>query len=171
KKRLFTLVIFTIITVVGIASANGIVFSSDEYGNEKNEFAPNEEVYVKGYGLTDNQEVNVYVVINEDWTDGEDIDKGGNVLFYKTVNSNDIDENGPLELGTVSNDGGQYDIPYPGEYDIVYDANKDGKYDSSAGDLVDYVYCQGFQTIPEFTTIALPAAIAMLGAMFYLRRR
>ena len=139
-------------------------------------FKPDEVVYVKGMKLKADEKGDIYVVDDQIWTDGMDIKniKQGAPDNYCRENdeeaqADDDFKNSPIELGKVSNDPGQGNIPYPGKYDIVYDVDQDKKYDSNV-DLVDKVTCTGFETIPEFATIAIPVA-AILGLVFLFSRR
>lgn len=164
KKLLVLVLLLSLLTFgVGVVSA-GNIWASDDKRNDKYTFNPDEAVYLAGEVSTYGD---VYVVYNASWNDGDKIADAGVVLQISNVDPNQVNYPNVLFLAYVNNSGG---IPYPGKYDIVYDSNRDGYYNQS-GDYVDYVACSGFETIPEFTTIALPAAIAMLGAMFYLRRR
>lgn len=56
-----------------------------------------------------------------------------------------------------------------GEYDIVADVNQNGTLD--AGEAIDGLSAvEGFEAVPEFTTIAIPVA-AVLGLVFLMSRR
>lgn len=139
-------------------------------------FEPDKKVYVKGIKLKADDAGDIYVVDNQMWTNGMDIKnvKPGapdNYCLKKDVKAQGDDDfvGSPIELGKVSNDPGPCNIPYPGKYDIVYDVNQNKKYDSNV-DLVDKVTCTGFETIPEFATIAIPVA-AIFGLVFLFSRR
>jgi len=171
KAKVITALALTVVMLVvmtGISAALTMIAATDGSGNDKDTFSPGENVYVTGVNLPTDDSVDVYVTQNVSWSNGDSIANAGVILVRYNVNSTQVENT--LFLGTVSNAGGTYDIPYPGTYDIVYDADQDGTYDERA-DYVDYVTCTGFKTIPEFATIAIPA-VAVLGLfLFYSHRK
>ena len=170
KAKVITALALTVAMLVampGIAAALTMIAATDGSGNDKYTFSPGENVYVTGVNLPTDDSVDVYVTQNVSWSNGDSIANAGVILVRYNVNSTQVENT--LFLGTVSNAGGTYDIPYPGTYDIVYDADQDGTYDGGA-DYVDYVTCTGFETIPEFATIAIPVA-AILGLLFFYNYR
>ena len=170
KAKVITALALTVVMLVvmtGLAAALTMIAATDGSGNDKYTFSPGENVYVTGVNLPTDDSVDVYVTQNVSWSNGDSIANAGVILVRYNVNSTQVENT--LFLGTVSNAGGTYDIPYPGTYDIVYDADQDGTYDGGA-DYVDYVTCTGFETIPEFATIAIPVA-AILGLLFFYNYR
>lgn len=168
KERLALVMVIGTLSVIAIsglaAAGEGVLMPCNSTGYKTYVFSPGETVYVRGWGLAEDDNVSLYVVNATVWTykDGDlitDIVKG-------PILSNSREVENIKALGTVA----AGDIPYPGEYDIVYDADQNGYYNKST-DLVHYELCVGFRTIPEFTTVAIPVAIALLGAFFFMRRR
>ena len=157
-----------VLAVSGTAAAGGSISSCDQNGNSKDTFNPGEGVYITGSCIVDldNDGVgDIYVVKNKVWSNGDTIT---DVVLKKTdVPINSVNGKAYF-LANVGNNPGE--IPYPGEYDVIYDLDKDGTYDAGE-DPIDSVVCAGFETIPEFTTIAIPAALALLAGLFVLRRR
>ena len=158
--------VMALTVMTGVAAAAAIQ-ATDINGVETQTFNPGEKVYATGFGLIVDNSVDVYVTQNVSWTDGDKIADAGVVLVRVGVTSAQVTNT--LELGDVSNDGGTYDIPFPGKYDVLYDAGQDGFY-NKLDDPVDYVGCSGFDTVPEFATIAIPA-IAVLGLFLFFNKR
>lgn len=146
--------------------------SSDEAKNIKDIFSDGEKVYVKGIELKDDDAGDIYVFPNADWKDGDDISTGflSEIINATAQNGDFVDS--PLELGIVKNEiPSQYrQFPYYNKYDIVYDINQNQIYDADV-DLIDKVNCIGFETIPEFTTIAIPFASIMALVFIFSRGR
>ena len=170
KVRVLTVLVglVVVLAVSGTAAAGGIIASCDQNGNSKDKFYPGEGVYIGGSFISDPDSDGVgdiYVVKNKVWNDGDNIT---DVVLTKTnVPITDVD--GQIYfLANVGDNPG--DIPYPGEYDVIYDLNRNGKYDDGE-DPIDNSLCAGLETVPEFTTIAIPAALALLVGLFVLRRR
>jgi hypothetical protein len=148
--------------------------SCDDGGKKiKNKFAEGEKVYVKGIDIEDDREGNIYVFYDQTWKDGDTLVYAGHDCLAKIYDVEARSGNfvgSPIELGIVKNDVPEYGyFPYPKKYDIVYDRNKNNKYDEDV-DLIDKVTCAGFETIPEFITIAIPSAI-VFGLVFLISRR
>jgi|GEM_PF-4086431 hypothetical protein len=165
----------TLLILITVQVVSAEIFSCDENKDSKHTFGPGENVYVKGYDLPDRTGT-IYIVENVDWTE---IPTGTAyssvttiVVTISNVDDDDLYATPPVEVGTVSN--GDYPctncIGYPGGYDIIWD-DGDGIWEGQNTDPVDYVECNGFETIPEFTTIAIPMAIALLAGLFFFRRQ
>jgi hypothetical protein len=111
--------------------------SSDSGGNTKSEFRASEDVYAYASGFLPDSWVDVYVVNDRAWTDGDSI---------------------PADVGdgmdTIQADGGGNIGPvviwsHPlkvGKYDIVIDAGQDGYYNAT-WDLVDHPNHPGFTVV------------------------
>ena len=143
--------------------AEPYVFSSNATGTEKNVFDLNEDVYCYAGNLTpDDPAVDIYVVPNKAWSVGESIgsDVSGGVGTVSTDGSGNI---GDTLIWSASLTAGNYDI--------IVDLDQDGVLD--AGEPVDDVtFGEGFEAIPEFSTIAIPvAAILWLLFLFSQRRK
>jgi hypothetical protein len=182
KKTIITLaMVFTIaIAMTGIAAAASIKVV-DSTGAERQTFNPGEEVYVTGDGLSGAtaSSVDIYLTDNVQWGNGDSITGRTPDIVYFKIDTFDKAVNSPNKvlLGTVANPAGGTNIPYPnvfdgtsGGYDVVYDADENGIYNTDGGDAVDYMACSGFDTIPEFATIAIPA-VAILGLFLFFNRR
>ena len=181
KKLIGISMIALLVVVMGAGMAAAVtpdIDATDAAGIAKQKFSTGEHVYARGIGLTGSP-ADVYIVVDpahKIWVNGETIDDPTNhsMVLSVTAYPAEIDELNisyvlpPKLLGTVGNNPGE--IPEPGCYDVVYDCNRDGIYNMSDGDCVDYVECCGFSTVPEFTTIAIPA-IALLGLVLYMRRK
>lgn len=137
------------------------VVSCDAFGAERSTFDLSESVYCYAENLPhDDPAVDIYVVPNKAWAVGDSI-------------GDDVSDG----VNTVSTDGsGNIGVtliwPAPltaGEYDIVIDVNQNGTLD--AGEAIDgLTTVEGFEAVPEFTTIAIPVA-AVLGLVFLMSRR
>lgn len=139
----------------------------------KNVFRPGEKVYVKGFNIEDDEKGDIYVFYDQTWKDKDKLvyphhDCLAEIYDVKAQAGDFVGS--PIELGIVKNDVPPFGyFPYPAKYDIVYDRNQNNTYDVDV-DLIDKVSCTGFETIPEFTTIAIPVA-AILGLLFLFSRR
>ena len=137
------------------------VVSSNAAGIERNTFDLSENVYCYAGNLPHNDPaVNISVVPNKAWSVGDPIgsDVSGGVETVSTDDSGDIDATliWPASLTA-------------GNYDIIVDLDQDGYLD--AGEPVDDVTLgEGFEAIPEFSTIAIPVA-AIMGLLFLFSQR
>ncbi|MEA1866326.1 MAG: hypothetical protein U9N46_14270 [Euryarchaeota archaeon] len=107
------------------SSAPPTTTSSSATGAPKYRYRTNEDVYAAGSGFTPGTSVDIYVVLDQDWNDGDQIpaDVTGAV---ETVPVNDGDV-GPVLV---------WHAPLtPGRYDIVIDANQNGFYDTATDGL------------------------------------
>lgn len=175
KKRIL-LSILGVLVILGTASValglTGEIHSSDSSGNYVEEFDADEDVYVVSWGGKDLPDNTYYCVVttHQDWSGGGMTISDYAVTTVKTLSDEDLE--GASMLGTVSNDGGSDDIPHPGSYDIVCEVgSQDDTYDKDTDYAFTEVECGGFTTVPEFGTIAIPVSIALLGALFFFRRR
>lgn len=108
--------------------------SCDEVEVGKDVFAWTDDVYATGSGFQPNTDVDVYIVSDLAWSDGDDIppDIGDGV---DTVTTDDYGNFGPAIV---------WEAPLtPGEYDIVFDVDRDEVYDA-IGDYVDDPNHPGF---------------------------
>ena len=142
-----------------VCKAPPYVAACDHSGSVKDMFDTSEDVYSKGYTGVANDWVNIYVVENDAWDWGSAIppDVSDGVETVQTDGSGNI----PLSKIWVAPTS-------VGEYDVIVDVNQDGTLDSS--DLIDDELKVGFETIPEFTTIAIPVA-TVLGLLFFFNYR
>jgi hypothetical protein len=108
--------------------------STDSGGVGQDLYHTYETVYATGSGFRPNSEVDVHVVEDRAWTDGDPIPD---------------DVSGRTETVTTKGDGGLGPADVwappvtPGEYDIVFDANRNGQFDA-ATDAVDDPNHPGF---------------------------
>jgi hypothetical protein len=137
------------------------VTSSNATGIETNTFGLNENVYCYAENLTPNDPaVDIYVVQDKAWSVNDSIgsDVSGGIETVST------DDNGNIDVTMI----------WPaqlteGMYDIIIDLNQNGTLD--AGEPVDDVTLgEGFEAVPEFSTIAIPV-VAILGLFFLFSRR
>jgi len=99
--------------------------SSSATGAPKNTYRVNENIYAAGSGFAAGTDVNIHVVQDQDWNDGDPIpqDVTGAVETVP-VNNGDV---GPVLV---------WNAPLvPGEYDIVIDANRNGFYNATTDGL------------------------------------
>ncbi|RZN33362.1 MAG: hypothetical protein EFT35_10795 [Methanophagales archaeon ANME-1-THS] len=151
------------------------ITSCDIVGNEVNQFAPRQNVYVKGSGLESN--INYKIWIQDDPVDE------GNAL----ISGEDPSEDGVQELITTNSTGSFspvliWEIPSDApvtyhEYDIIVDKQNDGmnteKY-NAASDGIDSASVAGFVApIPELPTILLltTGLLALVGYGVVRRRK
>jgi len=117
--------------------------SSDSSGNTKNEFRVNEDVLVTASGFLPDSWVDVYVVNDRAWTDGDSIpaDVGDGMDTIHTDGDGNI---GPVVI---------WSHPLKvGKYDIVFDAGQDGFYNAT-WDLVDHPNHPGFTVVSARVTV------------------
>jgi len=179
KARVITALALTVVMLVampGLAAAQSIQ-SCDASGNPKDIFGINDRIYVTGINLSNASNVGkIWIVENCDWGDGYNQSNLSEYSYHKGsypdvfvtgigASGGKFTPNDPVDICAVTNLSGVY----PDYYDIIYDVDGDGLYDYGT-DLVDKFGCQGFETIPEFATIAIPVA-AILGLLFFYSHR
>jgi hypothetical protein len=108
--------------------------STDSVGVGQDTYFTDEDVYATGSGFRRNSDVDVYIVGDRAWTDGDpipaDVSHG-----VETVATDGAGNLGPALV---------WPRPLtPGEYDMVFDANQNGVYDA-ATDVVDDPNHPGF---------------------------
>ena len=136
--------------------------SSDITGGIKDTFALGESVYAIGSGYAASTTYDLYVVNDTTWTDGMTIP----TRVSGTETTVTTDELGRISEGTVI-----WASATIGDYDIIVDVNQSGAYDEDIDPIDDMdVNDAGFETVPEFTIIAIPVAI-VLGLVFLISRR
>lgn len=134
-----------------------IVTSCDAAGNEKNQFAPGDTIYVKGSGL--NLSTNYKIWIQDDPVNESDIliseENPSSAETPKDVTS---DSSGNLSVTPIWSIPQDATVTYH-EYDIVLDKQDDGEYTGKynvASDGIDSTGVTGFiAPIPELSTIIL----------------
>jgi len=136
------------------------VESADVSGATKDVFQLGESVYAIGSGYAPSTIYDLYVVEDTTWTDGMPIPP----RVVGTETSVTTDAFGNIPAGTLI-----WGAAVEGLYDIVVDVSGEGDYDA-ATDALDANIDVGFETIPEFPTVALPVA-AIIGLMFLFQRR
>lgn len=145
-----------------------IVTSTDQDDNEKDEYYPEDDVWVKATGLSPNTNYKIWIQLNP-VNEGDTLDFDGDPSgTQETVTT---DGNGNFEHKQIWSNipsGTSWSV----EYDIVVDKQGAGEGTYNAvDDGLDAVACVGFTApIPEFTTIAIPVA-AILGLLFLFSRR
>jgi len=159
-------------TVTTLPSAPPSAASTTPTGIPRYRYCTNENVYAAGSGFTPGTDVNIHVVPDQDWNDGDQIsqDVTGAV---ETVSVND-GEIAPVLV---------WHAPLtPGRYDIVIDANRNGVYDAATDGLDSG--SPGFVVVADATIpagVPVPALtphgiIALVGLLcvigtFMIRRR
>ena len=130
-------------------------------GTPENTFQISDPVYAVGSGYPAAGTIyDLHVVDDTTWTDGMAIP--ARVAGTETSVTTDASKNIPA--GTLI-----WTSAVAGKYDIVVDVNGNGVYDAGT-DALDANIDVGFEAIPEFTTIAIPAAM-ILGMVFLMHRR
>jgi len=137
KNNLF--LIGVLITALALSSAIAMS-SSDRFGEETNEFTTATPVYVM-HPVTvfcdtelNEEQLNVYIVPNRNWTNNDLIT---DAVVNTTITTN---SNGKLLTSKI------WDSPEVGTYDIIIDLDNNGKYSSSdlCSDLLDDNTLVGF---------------------------
>ena len=181
KAKVITALALTVVMLVvmtGLAAAQSIQ-SCDSSGAPKDVFGINDGIYVTGTNLSDDptNSGKIWIVENCDWGVGYDQKNLSNYSYhfgtYPDVYVTGIGASGgkftpndPVDICAVTDLSGVY----PDYYDIIYDVDGDGLYDYGT-DLVDKFGCHGFETIPEFATIAIPVAAILGLVLFYSHRK
>ena len=142
------------------------VISTDENGNEKNTYTQGDSVYVKATGLSPNTNYTIWI----------QKDPVKNKEKLKT----EEDPSGSQEVVTTDSGGNLTNtliwsnivLPHASKYDIVLDKAGDGegRY-NAAYDGIDDMLISGFETVPEFTTMIVPSAIALLIVFLMFRKK
>lgn len=116
--------------------------SSNSAGAAKDKFSIVENVYATGSGFFPSSNVDIYVVEDREWSNGDPIpaDVGDGM---DTIPTDDTGNLGPVVIWSATLE--------VGGYDLVFDANQDGFYDVII-DLVDD------QNEPGFVVVPLPTA-------------
>ena len=179
KAKVVTALALTVVMLVvmtGLAAAQSIQ-SCDASGTPKDTFGPSDRIYVTGTDLNNaSNNGKIWIVENLDWGSSWDqtnlsdysYHHGGVPDVFVTgigASGGKFTPSDPVDICAVTDLSGVY----PDYYDIIYDVDGDGLYDYGT-DLVDKLGCYGFETIPEFATIAIPAA-AILGLLFFYSHR
>ena len=148
------------VTVIQLTSAIPAVESADISGTPKDIFQPGEAVYAVGSGYAPGTTYDLYIVADTTWTDGMAIPP----RVSGTESSVTTDTSGNIAAGTLI-----WTSSVVGVYDIVVDVNGNGDYDAGT-DALDSNIDVGFETIPEFSTIAIPVA-SILGLLLLFNHR
>jgi hypothetical protein len=109
--------------------------STDAVGVRKDVYATTDNVYATGSGFQPDTNVDVYIVADLSWSDGDPIPDDVSSDRVKTLTADDYGTIGPATV---------WPAPLtPGEYDLVFDANQNGTYDYGI-DAVDHPDHPGF---------------------------
>ena len=140
---------------------------TDPTGAVKQTFFQRDSVYCSGSFFVPGDNVDVYIVKDDSWSDGQHILGALSVKYNVTV-----DAAGNLPITMIW--PGRLIV---GEYDIVFDTNRDGIYESGV-DVVDNPNDPGFEVIndpgsaPVFPNIYVGIAAALgAGIVAYAVRR
>jgi hypothetical protein len=101
--------------------------STDAVGVGQDLYYTDETVYATGFDFIPNTDVDIYVVPDRAWTDGDPI-VGDVTGAVETVPTDGAGNLGPVDVWLP--------LLTPGDYDMVFDANQNGQYDA-AYDVVD----------------------------------
>ncbi len=154
KKTMITgLLAIMLILGAGSAATFNIVVETKKLNGDYvicDKFDTSEDVYVWGYGLTNN--VDVYIVSDRDWENGDTITEGDIVASKLGTNIN------TQHVRVWSNP------IIVGEYDVFVDTNNNKIYDFGV-DAIDSASIVGFEVVPEADTIVLMGAglLSMIG--------
>ena len=141
--------------------------SSTATGAPKDAYRTNEDVYATGSGFAAGTNVDIYVVPDQDWNNGDPIpaDVTGSVETVSVVDG-DV---GPVLIWHA--------LLVAGVYDIVIDANRNGVYDAPADGLdsgsYGFVVIAGPVLVPTLAPIGIITLIGLLCVigMIRIRRR
>jgi len=114
-------------------------FASDSLGAQQNVFGVGETIYVVGGGFSAKQFVDIYLVPNATWTDGDPI--GISVLPVVTVETMHPPDAPHLRFGLPITSLGK---PPNDSYDVVVDFDQDGVYDAATDGIDDVTQRPGF---------------------------
>lgn len=116
---------------VSLTAAGLVGDSSDAGGGKKDSYTPDETVYAIGSGFTPQIGVNIYVVPDRAWTDGDPIGVDISNDGMNAVNAGTTGDIGPIPIWDPSLVVGEYDIvfdsqsptgaPPNGQYDLLWD--------------------------------------------------
>lgn len=133
--------------------------SSNASGNRKDIFKEGDDVYAYGNGYDPGERYILYIVEDRNWTDSTPI------LPYIRQENVSADADGIISPTLI------WPSTVIGKYDIIVDINGNGSYDEGIDPLDDMdINDAGFETVPEFATIAIPV-VTILGFVFLLYRR
>ncbi|MFQ6073479.1 MAG: hypothetical protein ACE5KT_12380, partial [Methanosarcinales archaeon] len=142
------------------------VISTDENGTEKNAYHEGDSVYVKAIRLSPNTNYTIWIQ-NDPVKDREKLkpneDPSGSQEVVTT------DSNGNLTNTLIWN---YVPTSNGARYDIVLDkaGEGEGRY-NAAYDGIDDILIYGFETVPEFPTMIVPSAIALLIVFLMFRKK
>ncbi len=130
--------------------------ATDPTGLVKDVYLPSETVYATGSGFRPNSTVDIYIVSDRAWTNGDNV--SGNVIFAvkKNVSTNVSGDIVPTEIWLN---------PIPGEYDMFFDANQNGLFEVGV-DVVDHPNHPGFIVRPPQVSVLAPfGLLALVGLL------
>ena len=124
-----------------------------------------EDVYAAGSGFTTGTNVDIYVVTDQDWSNGDQIpaDVTGSVETVSVVNG----AVGPVLVWHAPLVIGEYDIVIDANQNGVYDASTDGLDSGSPGFVVIDIPCCPSVPVGPDTAVAVPT-ISSIGAMILI---
>jgi hypothetical protein len=137
----------------------------------QNVFFTNEDVYALGGGFDPNDWIDIYVVLDRNWTDGDAIQPP-------------FDVSGGVETVLSDGNGDVHALVWPqplivGAYDILYDANQNGIYDwnidaidgASPGFTVRGLEEEEFAKVPLLSPLGIIALVIMLSLVAVIASR
>ncbi len=144
---------------VDVETCTDLTFESDL----KYSYLPGEPVYVRGKTENFSQTLDIYLVSDIDWVNGQVIPtRIAGTLEHVVTNGTGY--YGPYTLWAAA---------LPGKYDICIDTNNNGIYNPEKDALWDnnVQVTAGFFVVPEYPLGALLAFVACLAAFVVIKRR
>lgn len=132
--------------------------ATDELGDVVEVYTTEETVYATGSGFRPNSTVDVYIVSDRAWANGDYVSDYFIFMVRKNVPTDEYGNIVPTEI---------WPNPNPGEYDMFFDANQNGIYEVGV-DAVDHPNHPGFivqatgARVPVVTPLGLLALIGLL---------
>ena len=135
--------------------------ASDELGDVVEVFTTDEPVYAIGSGFTPNSLIDLYIVWDRAWTNGDNVTDYFIFAFKKNVPTDAVGDIVPTEI---------WPNPLPGEYDMFFDANQNGIYEVGV-DAVDHPNHPGFIVQGEVPVLTPLGLLALMGLLSLIATR
>jgi hypothetical protein len=168
-------VLLLVLATLPVASAIGVVTSCNSVGDEVNQFAPGEDVYVKATGLVKNKNYKIWIQ-DDPVNEGDSLILGENpssaVTPKDVTTDTTIGNFGPTLIWSIPSDA---PVTYHG-YDIVVDKQIGGNVGvyNSADDGLDSATVAGIVApVPDVSSLILFASGLVLVSVYFVygRRR
>ena len=167
-------VLLIVLATFPVASAVGVVTSCDIDGNEVDQFAPGESIYVKATGLTKNKDYKIWIQ-NDPVIEGDSLILGENPPSAETPKNVTTDKTignfGPTLIWSIPLDA---PVTHHG-YDIVADRQKTGintgKYDHTYDGLDSASVAGIVAPVPDVSSLVLFASGLVLVSLHFVYGR